>query len=61
MKSIMNFLFGKMPNIFSQKGEVGHTRRSSAWTDWKKRYAEGFEYNWKRHSGMRTKPLKKTQ
>ena len=65
MKSILHFLFGKMPDIFSQKGEVEHTRNSHSWSQWKRRYINGSEYNWKQHEGMRNNPannsLKKPQ
>lgn len=53
MKSILNFLFGKMPDIFSEKGEVDQTRTHQSWSKWKRRYKESFEYNWKKHTGMR--------
>ena len=48
---ILDFLFGKKPPIFNKKGEVSHKMRKKSWEDWKDRYKEGPEYDWRRHSG----------
>lgn len=53
MKVILDFLFGKFPKIFTEKGEVQHHLNPHVWKLWKKRYKEGFEYNWRQHKGMR--------
>ena len=52
----MNFLFGKKPDIFDEKGEIEHKHQKNMWSEWKKRYTEGQEYNWKKHSGLRYSP-----
>ena len=49
----MNFLFGKKPDIFNKKGHPQHNLKESTWKGWKKRYSEGQEYDWSKHSGMR--------
>ena len=50
---LMNFLFGKRPDIFNKKGEVEHQLKGNSWSEWKNRYIQGKEYNWKKHSGIR--------
>ncbi len=50
---LMDFLFGKKPNIFNKTGKVEHQLKENAWSEWKNRYIQGKEYNWKKHSGMR--------
>lgn len=49
----MDFLFGKKPNIFNKTGKVEHKLKENSWSEWKNRYIQGKEYNWKKHSGMR--------
>ncbi len=49
----MKFLFGKRPDIFNKKGHVEHQLKKDSWSEWKDRYIQGAEYNWKKHSGMR--------
>ncbi len=53
MKILMNFLFGKFPKIFTKKGEIQHDLSPHSWKNWKRRYKEGIEYNWKQHKGKR--------
>ena len=50
---LMNFLFGKKPDIFNKKGCVEHQLKGDSWSEWKDRYTQSTEYNWKKHSGMR--------
>ena len=49
-KKIMNFIFGKFPQIFNKKGEISHDLGDESWDQWKNRYKTK-EYNWKNHSG----------
>jgi hypothetical protein len=57
-KKIADFLFGKDPDIFDEKGNVRHKFPQQKWDAWNKRYQEGKEFNWRHHSGMRAKDLK---
>ena len=49
----MSFLFGKKPDIFNKKGKVTHQLKGDSWSEWKNRYTQGREYDWKKHNGMR--------
>ncbi len=50
---LMNFLFGKKPDIFNKKGRVEHKLKKNSWSEWKNRYTHGQEYDWKHHSGTK--------
>ena len=50
---ILNFLFGKGPGIFNNKGRIQHDLKNNVWESWDDRYQNGPEYNWKNHSGMK--------
>lgn len=52
MKSILEFLFGKKPDIFDDKGKVRHKFPDVFWQRWNRRFKTQ-EYNWKKHSGVR--------
>ena len=53
MKKIMDFLFGRFPQIFTKKGEVRHNLAEESWRHWKDRYQHSREYNWRSHKGTR--------
>ncbi len=50
-KSIGNFLFGKDPDIFDDKGNVLHKLPKKKWDDWNNRIIKGADYNWREHKG----------
>jgi len=49
---IMDFLFGKKPNIFDNSKDVRHELKTSTWQKWKNRYLHDTEYDWQRHQGI---------
>ncbi len=51
LKSVSNFLFGKDPDIFDNKGLVLHKLPKKKWDDWNNRIIKGSEYNWREHTG----------
>lgn len=51
LKTIGNFLFGKDPDIFDDKGNVLHKLPKKKWDDWNNRIVKGSEYNWREHKG----------
>lgn len=51
LKSLGNFLFGKDPDIFDDKGNVLHKLPRKKWDDWNNRIIKGSEYNWREHKG----------
>lgn len=51
LKSIGNFLFGKDPDIFDDKGNVLHKLPKKKWDDWNNRIIKGSDYNWREHKG----------
>ena len=53
LKKVLDFLFGKDPDIFDKEGRVSHQISKDRWDKWQRRYTHGEEYNWKNHSGMK--------
>lgn len=53
LKNVLDFLFGKDPEIFNAKGEVEHQLPQEKWQAWQDRYLKGDEYNWRNHTGTR--------
>lgn len=51
LKSIGDFLFGKDPKIFDDKGNVYHEHPKKKWDDWHNRIKYNPNYNWRQHSG----------
>lgn len=49
---LLEFLFGKKPDIFDENGKVRHKLPETLWNKWEKRFKTS-EYNWHKHSGMR--------
>ena len=50
-KPVLNFLFGKEPDIFDDKGHVVHKHPKKKWDDWNNRLKTNPEYNWRNHTG----------
>lgn len=55
MKKILQFLFGKGPEIFDAKNQVKHDLPKEKWDAWQKRYFSDPERNWRNHAGMQAK------
>lgn len=51
VKTVVNFLFGKEPDIFDDKGRVLHKLPKKKWEDWNNRIIKGDDYNWREHTG----------
>jgi hypothetical protein len=51
LKTVSNFLFGKDPDIFDDKGRVLHKLPKKKWDDWNNRIIKGSDYNWREHTG----------
>lgn len=52
MGKILQFLFGKSPEIFNKKGFVQHDLGKKKWTDWTDRFAKNPEYDFMKHRGQ---------
>ena len=50
-KKITDFIGGKEPEIFDDKGNVLHKLPKKQWDDWKNRLIKNSEYNWREHKG----------
>tara|TARA_B100000749_G_scaffold280875_1_gene279597 strand:- start:46792 stop:46980 length:189 start_codon:yes stop_codon:yes gene_type:complete len=55
MKFLLDFLFGKGPDIFDEQGRVVHKHPKSKWEAWNKRYFSDPEMNWRNHTGTKAK------
>lgn len=52
LKKVTDFLFGKDPDIFDNKGQVLHKLPKKKWDDWHNRIVKGEDYNWRTHAGF---------
>lgn len=58
---VLDFLFGKAPDIFDAQGNVVHKLPPEKWKAWRDRF-ETKEYDWRQHQGTKReirKPLQK--
>lgn len=46
---LLDFLFGKDPDIFDENGRVRHKFPESKWTKWNDRLAQNPTYDWRKH------------
>ena len=51
MKPVLDFLFGKDPDIFDENGNVLHKHPRKKWEAWQNRLKLNPEYNWRHHTG----------
>lgn len=47
---LLDFLFGKDPDIFDEKGQVRHRFTENKWSSWNDRFRSS-EYDWRQHKG----------
>ena len=53
MGKLLDFFFGKDPEIFNAEGKVEHKLPKTYWEKWQARFRENPEYNWRLHSGQK--------
>ena len=51
---ILEFLFGKKPQIFNKKGEVCHQLEEKKLSFWEKRYSCDPDKDWRNHKGRQS-------
>jgi hypothetical protein len=61
LKSIGDFLFGKDPDIFDERGQVMHKLPKKKWENWNNRIKLDPNYNWRHHTGMSGSGLQQNQ
>lgn len=59
MGKILQFLFGKGPEIFNKKGAVQHDLGKKKWTDWGDRFMKNPNYDYMKHKGQTARIAKK--
>jgi len=52
MGKVLDFLFGKDPDIFDEKGNVSHKLPKKKWDAWYNRTKTDPQYNWRNHTGV---------
>lgn len=52
-KKVMEFLFGKEPDIFDDKGQIYHKLPKKKWDDWHNRTKLDPQNNWRNHTGLK--------
>ncbi|MFN7824780.1 MAG: hypothetical protein ACK5P6_05405 [Pseudobdellovibrionaceae bacterium] len=50
-KFVLDFLFGKDPDIFDESGNVLHKFPKKKWEAWQNRLKNDPQYNWRNHTG----------
>ena len=50
-KRLLEFLFGRSPDVFDKEGEIDLRLPDQVWTNWARRYWQN-EFNWRRHQGV---------
>lgn len=50
LKAIGDFLFGKDPDIFDEKGRVLHKFPKDKWKEWDDRLKASPDYDWRKHT-----------
>ena len=51
LKPVLNFLFGKDPDIFDENGNVIHKFPKKKWDAWQNKMKQDASYNWRNHTG----------
>jgi hypothetical protein len=51
MGKLLNFLFGRSPDIFDDKGNVVHKLPANLWQSWRDRFEKNPEYDGRKHHG----------
>lgn len=54
-KRILDFLFGKDPDIFDDQGNVRHNLPDKTWDAWQNRTKSDPQNNWRNHTGTKFK------
>lgn len=52
-KAIGDFLFGKDPDIFDDKGQIAHKFPEEKWKQWNNRIKSNPDYDWHQHGAMK--------
>ena len=56
--NILSLFFGSPPDIYDAKGTIVHKLPEDRWADWKKRFSQNSDLDWRNHQG--TKRVVKT-
>lgn len=55
INKVLDFLFGKAPDIFDAEGNVVHKLPPEKWKNWRERFEKNKELNWRAHRGTERK------
>lgn len=64
VQSLLDFLFGKSPDIFDEQGNVLHRHPKKKWDNWANKFKTDPNYNWRNHTGTKAgsqAPVDKTK
>ena len=53
LKVVGNFLFGKDPDIFDERGKVRHKFTDEKWAKWNDRLKANPDYDWRHHGAKK--------
>ena len=56
LQKLLDFLFGKAPDIFDADGNILHKFPPEKWKAWDDRFKKNNEYDWRHHKGTDKKP-----
>ena len=55
VSKLLDFLFGKSPDIFDAEGNVLHKFPEEKWQAWRARFEKNKEFDWRKHRGTERK------
>jgi len=55
LQKLLDFLFGKAPDIFDADGNVVHKFPPEKWKSWNDRFRNS-DYDWRKHRGTKKQP-----
>lgn len=53
LSKVLDFIFGKAPDIFDDKGNVVHKLPSERWQAWRDRFEKSADFDWRKHQGTK--------
>jgi len=59
LQKVLDFLFGKAPDIFDADGNIVHKFPPEKWQQWNDRFQKNPNYDWHHHTGTERRIQKK--
>ncbi len=60
MGKLLDFIFGRAPDIFDADGNIVHKLGPEKWKKWQDRFAKNQEFDWHQHRGQQRRDTPKS-